>query len=141
MTRGLLVVSLPGLILLGALAACSSTPGGQLAAPSRCEPVPAALVSAISSGLTVNGGGSLSNAQAVRSTSFSKVWFVAARINGSGMGADSVGVWATNDLAGAGMVYAIDGLAHEFSDWGVAKDISRSDDGYAEARACAGGQP
>jgi hypothetical protein len=48
-------------------------------ATSRCETVPAALVSAISTGL--EGGTNLSKSSAVRSTAFEKVWFVAAEID------------------------------------------------------------
>ena len=121
------------------LAACggggSGDAGGGTA--NRCESVPAAAVDAIEAGMTVSGGGSLSRAQAVRSNDFEKVWFVAAEIDGPGMeGAGDIGVWVTNDVNGGGTIGAVDGFAHQFSDWGVRSDVSRSDDGYSEARAC-----
>lgn len=80
------------------------------------------MIAAIAQGLTVDGGGTLdaSTARAVRSADFERVYFIAAEIDGPGMeAAGEVGVWASNRLEpGAGLVFAVDGLAHEFSDWG-----------------------
>jgi hypothetical protein len=53
--------------------------------------------------------------------------------------AGDVGVWVTNDLSANGTIGAVDGFADQFSDWGVRTDVSRTDDGYAAARACVGG--
>ena len=123
---------------LVAAAGCSAGTGTSTTA-SRCDDVPAALVQAIAGGLTLQGGGPLSRASAVRSSSFEKVWFVAAEIDGPGMEkSGNVGVWVTNDLSANGVIGAVDGLAREFSDWGVRSDVSRSDDGYQAARACLG---
>lgn len=112
-----------------------SSPG----AGSRCAAASPGLVSAIETGLTVTGGGSLSHAFLVRSGDFSKVYFVAARIEGPGMDAGSVGVWATNSTDGNGSVFAVDGFAREFSDWGAGPSMSLGDDGAQEARDCARG--
>lgn len=103
---------------------------------ARCAPASSVLVSAIESGLTVNGGGSLSNAYIVRSDDFENVHFVAAQIEGEGMG-DSAGVWATNGPDGTGSIFAADSMATEFSDWGSGPGFTSSDDGLAEARECA----
>lgn len=109
---------------------------------SRCESVPADIVAGIESGLTVAGGASLRGAKAVRSQDYQKVWFVAADIQGDGMeGNSQIAVWATNSIAsaGAGMIFAADGLAKEFSEWGAAgigDQFSVTDEGVAEAKEC-----
>ena len=103
---------------------------------SRCSPAASALVSAIEAGLTVSGGGSLSNAHIVRSGDFENVHFVAAQIEGEGM-SNAVGVWATNGPDGTGSIFAANAMATEFSDWGSGPGFTSSDDGLAEARECA----
>jgi hypothetical protein len=67
---------------------------------------------------------------------------VAADIHGIGMeGNGEIGVWATNSLDGSGLIFAVDGLAKEFSDWGhgdtTDANIMQSSDGVAEAKECA----
>lgn len=112
---------------------------------SRCEPVAIEVVSAIETGLTVGGGGSLTNAQAVRSDDFERVYFVAADLQGAGMnGSGPVGLWATNQIdAEGGLIFAVNSMAKEFSDWGHGDTsdarITDSDDGAEEAVDCAGG--
>ena len=108
----------------------------------RCEKVSNALLNAIAQGLTVTGGGTLRNGYAVKSDDFSKVYMVAADIQGVGMEGDGeVGVWATNSLDGSGLILAVDGLAKEFSDWGhgdtTDANITLSSDGVSEAQECA----
>lgn len=116
-------------------------PAEEEVANSRCEPVDDALVDGISEGLTVDGGGSLRNAQAVRSGDYKKVWFIAADIQGPGLeGSEDIGIWATNSLVGEGLIMAVGGYATEFSDWGdggqTDAQLSTSDDGAQEARGC-----
>jgi hypothetical protein len=108
----------------------------------RCEKVSSAVLNAIAEGLTVTGGGTLRNGYAVKSDDFTKVYMVAADIQGTGMEGDGeVGVWATNSLDGGGLIFAVDGLAKEFSDWGhgdtTDAHITQSSDGVAEAKECA----
>jgi len=108
----------------------------------RCEKVSSAVLNAIAEGLTVTGGGTLRNGYAVKSDDFSKVYMVAADIQGTGMEGDGeVGVWAMNSLDGDGLIFAVDGLAKEFSDWGhgdtTDAHITQSSDGVAEAKECA----
>ena len=110
--------------------------------PSRCEKVSSALLNAIAEGLTVSGGGRLRNGYAVKSKDFSKVYMVAADIQGAGMeGNSEVGVWATNSLDIGGLIFAVDGFAQEFSDWGdgdtTDANITQSSDGVSEAKECA----
>jgi hypothetical protein len=108
----------------------------------RCEQVSSALLNAIAEGLTVGGSGTLRNGYAVKSDDFSKVYMVAADIQGVGMeGEGEIGVWATNSLDGAGLIFAVDGLAKEFSNWGhgdtTDANITPSSDGVTEAKKCA----
>ena len=125
------------------------TQSPQAAAPAttvtgRCEKVSNALLNAIAEGLTVSGGGTLREGYAVKSNDFAKVYMVAADIQGTGMEGDGeVGVWATNSLDGDGLIFAVDGFAKEFSDWGhgdtTDAHITQSSDGVDEAKECAGG--
>jgi len=129
-----------GLAIWGSISSGPSTAGG------NCESVSADFLDGIETGLTVQGGGSLGAASAVKSGDFESVWFVAAEINGSGMeGSGEVGVWATNsDPSGpvSGTIYAVNGFATEFSDWGEGATtdagITMADDGAQEAESCVG---
>jgi hypothetical protein len=108
----------------------------------RCELVSSAVLNAIAEGLTVTGGGTLRNGYAVKSDDFSKVYMVAADIQGTGMEGDGeVGVWATNSLDGTGLIFAVDSFAKKFSDWGhgdtTDAHIIPSSDGVSEAKECA----
>lgn len=152
---------MPVLLLLACaalmLAACGGTDAAESdnnreespqvpAAPTtvtgRCELVSSAVLNAIAEGLTMTGGGTLRNGYAVKSDDFSKVYMVAADIQGTGMEGDGeIGVWATNSLDGTGLIFAVDSLAKEFSDWGhgdtTDANITASSDGVAEAKECA----
>lgn len=127
--------------IIGIIAAVTLTSGGDDGdtTESRCLPVPAGLGDGIGSGL--ESGITASNWQAVKSTDFEKVYMVAGKLSGPGMGDDTIGVWATNRLeASPGMILAVDGIAQEFSDWpdGDTTDAetSSTDDGVSEARDC-----
>jgi hypothetical protein len=147
---------LVGVVCLLAVASCGGTEtadsdnrtespqatGPPTTVPGRCEKVSNAVLNAIAKGLTVTGGGTLRNGYAVKSDDFSKVYMVAADIEGTGMeGNGEVGVWATNSLDGTGLIFAVDGLAKEFSDWGhgdtTDANITLSSDGVDEAKECA----
>jgi len=117
------------------------TPNESSAPSNRCIAVSAAKLESILP-LTAAGGGTLRNAWAVKSSDFSKVWFLAAEMDfsGGGEGNGQIGVWATNDLEPVVGFFSVNGLALEFTDWadGPASDaqISMSDDGASEAEAC-----
>ena len=69
---------------------------------------------------------------------------VEAGTDGPGIeGPGDVAVWAVNDLNGHGLIYAVGGMAHQFSQWGHGENtdaaMSIFDDGWARAEACAGG--
>jgi hypothetical protein len=111
-------------------------------AGTACEDVSRATVKWLESGLTVSGGGQLKDAQAVRSGDYERVYFISARITGSGMGNDTIGTWAKsgNVNSGEGLVLSVDTFAKEFSDWfpgdkeGAEYHVTMEDDG-AEALA------
>jgi hypothetical protein len=113
------------------------------AASARCLSVPRGLVKAIATGLTVNGGGTLHHARAVRSRDFKRVYFISAEIDGPGMkGRGDIGTWVKSGplRVGGGLIFAVDGFANEFSDWGDGRKtdahVSTSDDGAGESKAC-----
>ena len=121
------------------------TPAPSASAPAadRCVAVSARKLKTIAIGLTVSGGGTLTNGFAVKSNDYEEVWFIAALIDGPGMGKGAVGIWASNRLeANDGLIFAIDGFADEFTDWGLGSatdaNIAQSDDGAQEAAQCAG---
>ena len=122
-------------------ASSNPTPNESSAPSNRCIAVTAAKLESILP-LTATGGGTLRNAWAVKSSDFSKVWFLAAEMDftGGGEGNGQIGVWATNDLEPVVGFSSVNGLALEFTDWadGPASDaqLSMSDDGASEAEAC-----
>ena len=120
------------------------TPAPSASTPSsdRCLAVSAKKLKNIATGLTIGGGGTLTNGFAVKSNDYEEVWFIAALIDGPSMGKGVVGIWASNRLeANDGFIFAIDGFAEEFSDWGVGSttdaNITQNDDGAQEAAQCA----
>ena len=121
-------------------ASSKPTPNSSSAPSNRCIAVTAAKLESILP-LTATGGGTLRNAWAVKSSDFSKVWFLAAEMDFVGAeGNGEIGVWATIDLEPVVGFFSVNGLALEFSDWadGPASDaqLSMSDDGASEAEAC-----
>jgi hypothetical protein len=106
---------------------------------ASCEPVSDELVAAIAGGLTVQGGGSIVRAVAVRSGSHENAWYVAAQIEGPGL-EGTIGVWATNRLDATGTLFSVDNIANEFSSWGDGRTtdaaFSSSDPSAAAARRC-----
>jgi hypothetical protein len=113
------------------------------ATQTRCETPTEALVGIIASRLIVFGGGSLRNAQAVKSKDFDQVYFVAADIQGPGLeGSADIAVWAANRLDGTSglILLTVNNVAKEFSDWpdGARSDakVAMTDDGAEEARIC-----
>lgn len=111
---------------------------------TRCVPASESLVMIIQDGIDdVIVGNYVTEAYAVKSNDFERVYFVAAYIYGDGM-EDGVGpgVWAkSGELDGPGLFFSIDGFANEFSSWGdggsTDAQLSQIDDGAQEAAKCA----
>jgi hypothetical protein len=126
------------------VAATSTPTATQPAFLARCLDVPKDKIDGIATGLTVSGGGSLDSAtaQAVKSNDYVNVYFIAAAIHGLSMGDNGqIGVWASNSLSLAdGIIYAVGGMATEFSDWGDGGktdfQLSLADDGFRDAVTC-----
>jgi hypothetical protein len=133
---------------LEATLAPSSTPAATpqptpAATVERCITVSSKKLSNIAVGLTVTGGGTLTNGYSVKSTDYAELYFIAAVIDGPGMGKGVVGIWASNRLeANDGLIFAIDSYAGTFTDWGLGSttdaNITQTDDGAEEAARCAG---
>jgi hypothetical protein len=106
---------------------------------SRCEEVPAVLVRFIESGLDVTGG-NITEKAAVRSVNLARTWLIATRIEGDDF--DELAVFATDELRDSDQVFAVDGIAEDFSDWTVADgtegtlEIELGDDGTDESLDC-----
>lgn len=116
------------------------------AADVDCLDVSAQTVEKIESGLTVQGGGSLQDARAVRSGAHRSAYFVSADLEGPGLeGPGHLATWIVTELEGpGGMVLAVSGQAKEFSDWGDASTTdaraTMSDPGARESQACVPGE-
>jgi hypothetical protein len=155
MQRGRLLVAAAVFVLLGSAcggggepSAGEATTGGETTTAtttesSRCKPVPPGLKKGIEEGLNVTGGGTLANAQAVKSEDFKRVYFISAEINGPGMEkTGEIGTWAKSGTlqVGDGLILSVDGLANEFSDWGdggkTDAQLSMDDDGAQESHDC-----
>ena len=114
---------------------------------SRCEKPSKVLVATIASDLQTNGEGSLRHAYAVRSNDFEKAWFLAADIQAPGIESEGdIGVWSVNAIDDSHPnIIAANAVAREFTTWGTAgnfseRTFSSSNDGFEEARKCAGGR-
>ena len=86
-------------------------------AEGDCEEVPDAVVARIAEELT--GGADIRYAQAVKSRA-NDVYYVSAEIHGStGLRGDDdlVGTWAVNTIEADTGVYALEGVAQDYSDW------------------------
>jgi hypothetical protein len=83
-------------------------------------------------------------AMAVRSNDYEQVYFIAAELQGAGLdGDDDIAIWATDrnpDGSDNGPIFAVDGMANQFSSWpdgrASSASLSRNDDGALEARDC-----
>jgi hypothetical protein len=107
----------------------------------RCLNVPPALLTAIRSAVTAQGGASLRYAQAVKSADFSSAYFVSADIQAAGLErSDELATWATNRLRVGGLIYSVDGFANKFSDWPdgwqTSAKLNMSDDGAELSQEC-----
>jgi hypothetical protein len=129
-------------LLVILVSSCGGDSGGETS--DRCDNVPPALTQAIAEGLTLTGGGgTLTNAKAVKSNDYQRVYFISADIDGPGLeGSDDIGTWAQNGplRVGGGLTLSVDNVAIEFSDWPDAGTtdfmLSMQDDGAEESKDC-----
>jgi hypothetical protein len=129
-------------LVVGCTGESTSAPQGEPARTSGEETTPVEETTME----TVQGGGQLKGAKAVKSNDFESVYYVSAELQGPGLeGSGDIATWATNSLkAGEGLILAADAVAKEFSDWGAdvgegsapAETMSLDNDGAEESRAC-----
>jgi hypothetical protein len=112
---------------------------------SRCVPASAQQMESIRAGIKdIEESNDVLPGFAVRSNDLEQVWFVAAEITGSGIPANTVGIWAIGgELETPGLVLSVDGFAKAFSPYPDASttdaQITQFDDGAQEALSCAKG--
>jgi hypothetical protein len=127
-------------------------------ADSDCLSVPRGMVAGIASGLTTSGRGRLRSAKAAVADTDedfrgqkTTVYLVSADIQAPGLeGDDDIATWSVTDSLDpleAGLIFAVDAVAKEFSTWGeaanpgspVAERVSslEDDDAFDTSRDCA----
>ena len=110
------LVAVAALVLVASISvACSDTDSVAVS----CVPATGAG-DAIAEGLTVQGGGTLTDAQAVKfAEPIGNVnYAVAGEIGGPGLEDEGdIGVWAVGGPDGDGPIWALDAVAIEFSEW------------------------
>jgi len=88
-----------------------------------------------------DGTGTLVKAAAVKSPDFKNVYFVAVEFALPGV-ENPQGVFATNDLGEGGIIYAVDGIAKEFTTWidgdSIKDPIGVTDPSVGAALSCLG---
>ena len=134
---GAIVLGILGLLGVSAVLAWTGwADNGDSGGSARCLNVSGAKLNDIEQGL--EPGLSLRNGQAVRSDDYEQVYMIAADIQGPGLeGSDDVGVWSSNSLrANQGLVFAVDAVAREFTNWGRLPNSSSTDHGVREAKRC-----
>ena len=122
------------------VAGCSGD-GGSGGEATRCESASPALLAAISTGIRPETKTSLGPAYAVKSKDFESAYFVSAPVLGPGLDGGDIATWVSNKSDGTGMVFAVGGMAKQFTDWadGASAEakFSLGDDGAQESAACA----
>ena len=107
---------------------------------SHCENATDYIIQKIESGLNTKDI-FLRNAKIIKSNDFESVYFISADLQGAGLeeGLD-IATFATNKLDYSGLVFSVNHVAEEFSDWGVGSktdfNITMSDDGAQESYSC-----
>jgi len=108
---------------------------------TNCVDVPEDVIKKIESALTVGGGGSLRNVQAVKSKDFGSVYFISGDLQGSGLEGDNdIATFATNKMNYLGLTLSVNTVASEFSDWPAGKttdwNLNMSNHGANESQNC-----
>lgn len=133
-------------LVLITLTACLPLPLPPRTAPTptadpNCLPVAASLVAAIQEGF--NDGITAGTAAAHVATDREAVWFVAVELEGAGLEAGDVAVFATDrgpDDHKPGVIIGVGGFASQFTNWPKGADtafrLSISEPGAREAERC-----
>lgn len=115
---------------------------------AECLTVSPELIARLNDGLNINGGGSLTNVQAVKSNDFANAYFISGELYGSGLEErGDVATFLANKLDGTGPTFTADAVATEFSDYpnittttllgeGVTVGMLLASHGYQESREC-----
>ena len=134
-----LTFRLIGVVLLVLAVACSAS-GAAPSKVSGCIRVDRVVLEVIANGLTVTGGGTLRDGWAVPNPAAPGSHFVAAVIDGAGIGSGTVGVWATplgpGGSSTGSYIGSIDANAEEFSHWGKPQGVIAATPGVREAKEC-----
>lgn len=119
-------------------------------AAAECITVPADLVRGIEEGLTTSGRGRLRNARAVMSDD-PEGYLISADIQAAGLeGDDDIATWSrTGSDINSGLLFAVDSVARELSDWGAdinegspaaeLREAFRNSPAFEQSRDCAAG--
>lgn len=106
----------------------------------RCIDVDQSTIDTLMAGIEDPSGMSLVAVQAVKSSDFEKIYFVAGNLLGPGMGDGEIVVLATNDVTAPTIAMSINTMAQEFFVWpdGDSTDarITMDDDGAKHAESC-----
>lgn len=109
---------------------------------SRCEDVPAVIISGYESGFNTKGL-TLRNAKAVESKDFASAYFVSADIQGAGLESnEDIATFFTDSIEGTGgLVMSANNVAKEFFDFPDAATTdfkaTMSNDGAKQSQDCA----
>jgi hypothetical protein len=113
----------------------------------ECLKVPEEVVRGIETGLTTSGQGRLRNAWMVKSAD-PEGYLISADIQASGLEGDGdIATWSrTGSDINSGLIFAVDGVAREFSEWGAGanegspaadlRDAFRSSPAFEQSREC-----
>jgi hypothetical protein len=132
------IIATCSILILASIACGTST------ANTRCVSSSSAQLDSIRAGVKdIDPNNDVKTGWAVKSNDFDNVWFVSAKIYGTGMkNGSGPGVWAVSgDQNSPGMILSVDGYAKQFSSYPDAgktdASITMSDDGANEAQSCA----
>ena len=109
-----------GVLVLGC--GSSGTSSSPSPSPSAAAPAPVsqAMMDAIVKGQVDKDGVQPIEAAAFQSSEAPRYYFVAMRFTGTS--GEQVGVWATRDLDGSTLIYAVDDVALNVTQWPAASD-------------------
>ena len=96
--------------------AASTSPGAGSGTSDRATPAAKAILSAIAKGQILDGGMKPIRGVVVKSKDAERLYFIAMEFSSTGVG-DMIGVWATSDPQGDTLIWAVDGVARDSTEW------------------------